>query len=329
LAEPSVIALVGGSTLLGRELRDVLAYAQPDTRVKLVAAEGEEAGTLTEHAGEAAVITDLDEESLRSARAVLLAASPDLSRKVLAMNVQGAVIDLTYAVEDDPRARLRAPLVEPSGFESGGNVHEIAHPAAIALALFFNHLHLRYPVRRSVVHIFEPASERGGAGVDELQQQTVSLLSFKGLPKAIFDAQLSFTMLARYGEEAATSLEDIELRVERHLASLLANSSRAPMPSLRLVQVPVFHGYSFSLWLDFEDNPGVDAIEKTLTAAGVDVRGEGMEPPNNVGMAGQSGIAVGAVTLDRNCTSACWVWMVADNLRISADNAAAVAAEAS
>ena len=73
LAEPPVIALVGGSTLLGRELRDVLAYAQPDARVKLVAAEGEEAGTLTEQAGEPAVITDLDEENRRSARAVLLA----------------------------------------------------------------------------------------------------------------------------------------------------------------------------------------------------------------------------------------------------------------
>jgi aspartate-semialdehyde dehydrogenase len=328
LAEPPVIALVGGSTLLGRELRDVLAYAQPDARVKLVAAEGEEAGILTEQAGEPALITDLDVENLRGARAILLAASPELSRKVLDMNLSGAVIDLTYAAEDDPRVRLRAPQVEPTGFDGGATVHQIAHPAAIALALFFNYLHLRHPVRASVVHVLEPASERGAQGVDELQQQTVSLLSFKGLPKAVFDAQLSFAMLARYGEEAAAALEEIELRVERHLATLLANSSRAPMPSLRVVQAPVFHGYSFSLWVDFEENPGVEAIEKTLAGAGVDVRGEGMEPPNNVGAAGQSGIAVGAIALDRNRPSACWIWMVADNLRIMADNAVAVAGEA-
>jgi aspartate-semialdehyde dehydrogenase len=327
LAEAPVIALVGGSTLLGRELRDVLAYAQPDARVKLVAAEGEEAGMLTEQAGEPALITDLDVENLRGASAILLAASPDLSRKVLAMDLPGVVIDLTYAAEDDPRVRLRAPMVEPSGFDSGATVHQIAHPAAITLALFFNYLHLRHPVRASVVHILEPASERGAQGVDELQQQTVSLLSFKGLPKAVFDAQLSFAMLARYGEEAAAALEEIELRVERHLATLLGNSSRAPMPSLRLVQAPVFHGYSFSLWVDFEKNPGVEAIENTLASAGVDVRGEGMEPPNNVGMAGQSGIAVGAIALDRNRPSACWIWMVADNLRIMADNAVAVAGE--
>src|SRR5205814_1998122 len=154
-------------------------------------------------------------------------------------------------------------------------------------------------------------------GIDELQQQTVSLLSFKGLPKDVFDAQLSFAMLARYGEEAAAALEDIELRIERHLATLLANGSRAPMPSLRLVQAPVFHGYSFSLWVELEDNPGVEAIEKTLATAGLDVRQEGIEPPNNVGMAGQSGIAVGAIALDRNHPSACWIWMAADNLRLS------------
>jgi len=312
---------------MGRELRDVAASGYPDAIVKLIAAEGDEAGTLTEQAGEPVVITDLDAENLRGASAVLLAASPELTRKVLDMNLPGAVIDLTYASEDDPRARLRAPLVEPSGFTAGGTVHEIAHPAAIALAQFFNALHLRHRVRASVVHIFEPASERGAKGVEELQQQTVSLLSFKGLPKDVFDAQLSFTMLARYGEEAPAALEEIELRIERHLATLLANSSRAPMPSMRLLQAPVFHGYSFSLWVDFDENPGVEAIEKTLLAAAVDVRGEGMEPPNNVGTAGQSGIAVGAITMDRNHPTACWLWMVADNLRLSADNAIAVARE--
>src|SRR5581483_4595144 len=269
LAEKPVIALVGGSTLKSRELRDVAASGYPDAIVKLIAAEGDEAGTLTEQAGEPVVITDLDAENLRGASAVLLAASPELTRKVLDMNLPGAVIDLTYASEDDPRARLRAPLVEPSGFTAGGTVHEIAHPAAIALAQFFNALHLRHRVRASVVHIFEPASERGAKGVEELQQQTVSLLSFKGLPKDVFDAQLSFTMLARYGEEAPAALEEIELRIERHLATLLANSSRAPMPSMRLLQAPVFHGYSFSLWVDFDENPGVEAIEKTLLAAAV------------------------------------------------------------
>ena len=42
-------------------------------------------------------------------------------------------------------------------------------------------------------------------------------------------------------------------------------------------------------------------------------------------MAGQTGIAVGAITADRNHPQAVWFWVVADNIRIMAENAVAVA----
>ena len=324
MAKAGTIALVGGETLIGREIRDVIATSEPALDLKLVAGGDEEAGTLTEQAGEPAIVTGLAAENLRDADAVLLAGSPESSRKVLGMGMPGRLIDVTFGAEDHPQARLRAPQVEPNGYRvSEGAVHVIAHPAAIALAMFFNRLHRQYAVRRAAVHVFEPASERGNKGLEELQQQTVSLLSFKGLPKAIFDAQASFNMLARYGEEAPAKLEDAELRIERHLATLLANASGAPMPSLRLIHAPVFHGHSFSLWVELENNPGAAALEKALSAENIDVRGGEFEPPNNVGIAGQSGIAVGAVTADRNAPAACWFWMAADNLRLAAENAVA------
>ena len=106
-----------------------------------------------------------------------------------------------------------------------------------------------------MVHVFEPASERGQRGLDELQQQTVAVLAFQKLKTDVFDAQLAFNLLARYGEEALEPLEGIEQRVERHLASLLAGWPGVPMPSLRVIQAPVFHGHSFSVWVEFENNP--------------------------------------------------------------------------
>ncbi len=42
---------------------------------------------------------------------------------------------------------------------------------------------------------------------------------------------------------------------------------------------------------------------------------------------GKSGIAVGAVTMDRNAAQACWCWLVADNLRLAAENAVAVGSQ--
>ena len=179
-----------------------------------------------------------------------------------------------------------------------------------------------------MIQIFAPASEQGSAGLEELQQQTINLLSFKSLPRAVFDTQLSFNLLARYGEEAPVALEESELRIERHLATLLAlpgDGADAPMPSLRVIQAPVFHGYSFSAWVEFESNPGVETLESTLGTDSIDVRGPDTEPPTNVGQAGQGGISVGAILPDRNHAEACWLWLVADNLRLSAENAVAVA----
>ena len=57
----------------------------------------------------------------------------------------------------------------------------------------------------------------------------------------------------------------------------------------------------------------------------IEVRSIDVEPPTNVGQAGQGGIAVGAIQPDRNNSDACWFWIVADNLRLTAENGVAVA----
>jgi len=155
----------------------------------------------------------------------------------------------------------------------------------------------------------------------------VGLLSFKPLQKDVYDAQVSFNMLAQYGSDSPHSLGAIESKIDRHLASLLAGAGTVPMPSLHLIQAPVFHGYSMSLWVEFEADADLETIEQGLASSEIDVRGKEHEPPTNVGVAGQSGITVGAIVPDRNQSRACWFWMVADNFRIAAENAAEVARE--
>ena len=329
------IALVGSESLLGREIRDIVATSVPGIDLRLIAADEEEPGRLTRVGDEPAAVNPLTPESLGGARAIVLAASADFSRKALELAEEDdpdtAIVDLTFVAEDRPNARLRAPLVEmqaeiEDGLPDEGHIHVIAHPAAIALALFLRRLHTQAPIRRSVIQVFAPASEHGAQGVEELQNQTISLLSFKPLPHAVFDTQLSFSLLPQYGAEAPTPLEEFELRIERHLASLLSlpgEGDGVPMPSIRLLQAPVFHGYGFSAWVEFEDDFDLSAIESSLVAANIEVRGADFEPPNNVSQAGQGGIAVGAIAPDRNAPEACWFWIVADNFRLAAENAVA------
>ena len=326
---PETIALVGSETLLGRELRDLLATGSFGADVRLVAGSEEASGVLSEHAGEASLLTKLDLLAMTDVVAVILAGSQDSSALAIGIAPEKPFIDLTYAADENPRSRLRAPMLEPPGFAvSPDAIHSIAHPAAIALALLADRIHPNHRIAKWIVNVFEPASERGTPGIEELQQQTVSLLSFKPMPQKVFDAQLSFNMLTALGEEAPLKLEDIESRIERHLVTLLQNAGQPPMPSLRLVQAPVFHGYSFSVWMEFEgDAPDRDALENLLASENIHIHEADTEPPNNVGAAGQDGVAVGGITRDRNNARAVWLWMTADNFRLAAQNALLVAQE--
>ena len=337
MAEPRAV-LVGSESLLGREIRDLVSTSVPTATLRLIAADGETPGRLTSVGDEPVSVQELTAESLSGANVIFLAGSVASSEKALTLagDESCAVIDLSFAADERADARLRAPMVEAQAGGEGepetgeARIQVVAHPAAMALALLLRRLHANDPIRRAVIQIFAPASEQGVAGVEELQQQTISLLSFKPLPRAVFDTQISFNLLARYGEEAPTALEDSELRIERHLATLLnlpGEGEGAPMPSLRLLQAPVFHGYTFSIWVEFENAPAVETLESSLAAANIEVRSGEFEPPNNVGQAGQSGIAVGAVTPDRNNAEALWFWVAADNYRLAAENAIAVARE--
>ena len=320
------VALVGGETMLGKEIAEVLENRAPGTTLVSFAANGE--GNFGEADGEAVYIEPLEPRTIQGTRAVLLAGSPDGARKAYetsqASGGQPVIIDCTGHLEHQPEARILAPLL--SDFELGQSwVLVVAHPAASALAITLVRLGRYKKIRQAIAHVFEPASELGKRGITELQQQTTSLLSFKPLDKQVFDAQLSFNLLSQLGEEAVVKLSAVEGRIERDVAAILSGDRTAraiPLPSVRVIAAPVFHGYSISLWVEFEGGIDAQEIGEALASAQVEVRGRNEEPPNNVDAANQSGLIAGDIRLDRNNPHASWLWMAADNLRLTADAAA-------
>lgn len=315
MAQPT-IGIVGSESLLGKEIREVLRSRSVGANVQLIGSDDEETGKITEEGDEPAVITALDRTNLLTADVIVLAGSEAGTRKaweILSAEEGPFVIDATGVLEDQPGAKLAAPLVD-----GGVNLTApcvMVNPAAAALAFLLKRLP---PYRTAIASVFEPASERGQQGIDELHQQTIRLFSFQALPKQVYDTQLAFAMLAKLGVESPHLLEAIEQSIERHLATLLGGA--CAMPSVRLVQAPVFHGYSISLWVEFETDVAVTDLETALASNHVELVGPKEEGPSNVSSAGQSGIAVGDIRIDRNHPRAYWMWLVADNLRVTADN---------
>lgn len=295
-----LVALVGGESLLGADLRDRLAALKPEAQIKLVGSDAEP--LLTEEGGEAVVMTGVDEESLGGAAVVVLAGSAESSRKAFAILEKQrrtvTIVDATAALEDLPDARVRAPQVEPKNVPYS-RIQVVAHPGAILLARL---MVAAKNVKNAVAVILAPASEHGRPGVVEMQRQTVQLLGFQALETKVFGQQATFNMLAGV-------LGDTERIIERHSASLLGPFGK-PLPSVRLIQAPVMHGYSVCLWLD-----GIGDLDRE----GIDLWPD--DAPTPVGVAGESGVSVGAIERDRNHPSAVWMWAVTDQFRLTADNA--------
>jgi aspartate-semialdehyde dehydrogenase len=324
------LGLVGGETLLGHEITEVFKRSSEKSEIKiqLYAASGE--GNFAEEDGEAVYREPLDQRALEAQQAVLFAGNAEGAERayqlIKARRNQHlpspVLVDCTGVLDSKPEARICAPLLDDVS-TTGAWLLVLAHPAATSLALVLSQLSSLLTVQRTVADIFEPASERGRRGINELQQQTLGLLAFKSLEKAVFDAQLSFNLLPAYGEEAAQSLESVEQRIETHLATLLGRAPSKtilPLPSMRLIQAPVFHGYSMSVWIEFGRNLSVEEVKSALVSAQVEVRAAGEEVPTNVDIAAQSGIQVGDIRVDRNNPRAVWIWLVVDNLRWTADS---------
>ncbi len=316
------IALVGAETLLGREIAEVLKDRAHEATLHSYSASGE--GSFGEEEGEAVYVEPLTAAAMKQSRAIVFCGSREGAAKTYDLaktaSPHPVLIDCTGYLEERPESRTISPLTEASDLEQSWLL-EIAHPAASVLILVLGRLARHDRIRQAIAHVFEPASERGSRGISELQRQTTSLLSFKPLDKAVFDAQVSFNMLSQYGEEAPTTLVSVEQRIARHVTTLLARNTQTPIPnpSLRVIQAPVFHGYSISLWVEFERTINSTAAAEALACAQVEVRGAEQTAPDNVGAASQSGVTAGDIRVDENNPRALWLWIVGDNLRLTAD----------
>jgi aspartate-semialdehyde dehydrogenase len=98
-----------------------------------------------------------------------------------ARDAGSAIIDLSGALEEEAGADVRSLWVERERGEMWQPELQpapcvVAHPAAVTLALLLLRARKAGVIRSAVATVFEPASEQGQKGMDELHQQTVNLL---------------------------------------------------------------------------------------------------------------------------------------------------------
>jgi aspartate-semialdehyde dehydrogenase len=323
------IVIAGASSLLGTELRSLLEESRFAGAEFRLVDEEIVAGTLTEAGGEPAVIQPVEEGSFDRARVIFFAGSPEFSRANLktAALTNASVIDLSGAALEDADAEpvfawfpkldsLRGQMLPVDGKLFG--VPSAAATATAALALALSKLGL---IRMNVVH-FHPVSEAGRAGIEELEGQTGKLLSFQPFGQPVFDAQVAFNMLDRFGASSRQKLRSAVDRIRGEVSACL--NKKIASPALQVLHAPLFYGATFSVCADLDVLDAKKIVEVCKEAEFV-VLPEGDAGPSNVSVAGEDSISLAQPERDPSEMGTWWLWGAADNIRLPAWNAVKLA----
>ena len=321
------IAIAGASTLLGKELKEALSES-PLAAAGFVLFDEEEAqGQLDQMGDEITFVQAIDADAFEHVDFTFFCGTEDLTRKHWrqALRSGSTVLDLTGALDQEAGVVVRAPWLGSEAVTVDLFTPAVvpAHPAALALAVLLERIQQAAPVRFAAATLLEPASEFGRAAMDELHQQTVNLLSFQSMPRALYDAQVAYNLLSALGESATVHLSAVEARIRRHYDALSAG--RWPTLALQVIHAPVFHGHTFSIAVELEQPVEISALEEALGGDHVDLVLEDTDSPSNLAATGQNDVLVrlrpelGARNSSE--TSRLWLWAASDNLRLNAQNA--------
>jgi aspartate-semialdehyde dehydrogenase len=323
----SRIVIAGASSLLGAELKSLLKegrFAGSDFRL---VDEEIAAGTLTEAGGEVAVIQLVEESSFDRARFVFFTGSREFTRRNLAGAKRGGatVIDLSGGIAGNEKTVAWFPKLDAllgREFKKNGWAYAIpsaAGTAAAALALALS----KNGLRRMAIIFFQAVSEAGRGGIEELESQTGELLSFQGVGQPVFDTQVAFNMLDRFGPGSAQKPGAIRARVRMETKACL--EKKAAVPAIQVVHAPVFYGTTFAACAELEPGADAEKISNGCQEAGFALTKEGEAGPSNVSAAGEKIIQLAKPEADPSLPGTWWFWGAADNIRLPAANAVKLA----
>lgn len=333
------VAVIGASSLLGKELIEVLEERNFPVAelVSVSGAAGESDLPIVDlNRRRRASVDYLEEIPARFDFAFVATGHQGLASWIerAGRERQGSpggrtVIDVCSSISQGETTQLRVPFLDgPSvaahDSDAGKGLHIIAapHAATLVISVLLSRLAARFHVCSAVAQIFSPASEMGPRAIDELQKQTVNLLSFQKVPREAFGAQIAFNLLPRLGA-GFEKADGLELRLRNELTAYLG--SRAPVPAIRLVQVPVFYSTAVSLYVDTQERVPPSDLVLALEGAPIVIRRASEKPPSQAEAAGSNEILVDAIQPDAAHPAGLWLWAVADNMRLAAVNAVQIA----
>jgi len=312
------LGIVNPLTLVGKEIKTILRERSfPFARVALLDSSGKAAGALTEIDDEPTVVGAASDDELEDLDLVFFCGPPAANREWIDHHIQdGFIVVDTSQPSTIGKGKLAVAGVNLEEVAAGDTLLISPHPIAIPIALMLHQIAMLSPVESCVANVVQPASEFEQAGVEELAQQTISVLNIKSVPKEIFDRQLAFNLYP--------ALERNEEFIVDQIRTLTDPDAEL---ALFVTQGTIFHGHTFSLFVKTRDDLAVDQIVSRLGDNPAIVLPEGDQAFGTIDAAGKDEVLVAEVRRDPAIRGGFWLWAVCDNLRRSSALNAVLVAE--
>lgn len=311
------IAIVGATGAVGQETLRLIAARYPrHTGLKLLASRRSAGRQMTVN-GQTFTVAETADDSFDDVDIAFISASTEASRRFgpAAAAAGAMVIDDSSAFRMEPTVPLVVPEVNAADLDWHNGIVSIPNCSTTPLVMAAHPLRQAAAIRRIVADTYQSVSGAGGAAMNELRDQTRTVMHGGPAEPDAQPQQIAFNVYPHI--DAFT--ESGYTREEQKMIDESRKILHAPQlaVSATCVRVPVFVSHCVAAHLEF-DAPVSPADARALLSdmPGVTVQDDpaAAQYPMPVDAAGHDAVFVGRIRRDASHPNGLAMWIVTDNL---------------
>lgn len=315
------IAVVGATGAVGEAMLEILAQRKFPVGKVYALASSRSAGNVVEFGRRELEVEDLAEFDFSKVQIGLFSAGASVSAEYApkAAAAGCVIIDNTSQFRYDEDIPLVVPEVNPHAVANYKNRGIIANPncSTIQMVVALKPIHDAAVIERVNVATYQAVSGTGKEAIEELAQQTASLLNAKPIECEVYPKQIAFNALPHIDVFQDNGYTKEEMKMVWETQKIMEDDSIKVNPTA--VRIPVFYGHSEAIHIETKEKLTANDARGILSdAPGIvvlDDRKPGGYPTAVTESAGRDPVYVGRIREDISHPKGLNMWVVSDNVR--------------
>ena len=314
------IAVAGATGAVGNQMISCLEERNfPVKSIKFLASK-RSVGRRLRFKGDLLAVQELTKDSFKEMDIALFSAGGAASKEYAPLAAKDGciVVDNSSTWRMDPKVPLVVPEVNPHAIAGYAKKGIIANPncSTIQMVLPLNPIHKKYQIKRIVVSTYQAVSGTGKKAIDELFDQTRSMINFLDYEKKVYPHRIAFNCIPHIDVFLDNGYTKEEIKMVNETRKILEDNHIGITATT--VRVPVYFGHSESVNIETKKKISADEVRNLLESeSGIKVLDKPKKNiyPLAIDAAGKDLTFVGRIRDDQSVKNGINMWVVADNIR--------------